>query len=342
MKKVLVILVALLFAMLIVSCGGGSDDPETDDNQTNDEGNTGDDSDSANTGNTGDDDDAVVPVCKIGDEIVDAVDGYTSYFAFNGVGAINPADIFDTGDRPEATMITKLKLQMEGYPERVLSQSFNFFLDDPENPNGASTGLNIYGDPVGQYYTTIAVTSMPHNWIDVLKQDSLTEAPFATMVQIYSIENVTSDISKICILAVSELGDVDGTELPVGKLGVCYDKNESFAAGEVFKFGVNAKLTTDKQAIVDMFSDIETVEDLCFCQQTNVGSVECPAEESDDDDMNDDDAGDTSDDTGNTGTDDTGDTGTDDTGDTATDDTGNTGTDDTGNTTAPDSDATIS
>lgn len=286
MKKVLVMLTALLFALFMISCGDSKDDPETDDNQVNDEGDTGGDEDIADTGNTGEtDEDSVVPACKIGDEIIEKVDGYTSYFAFNGVGTINAANIFETGARPESAMIAELGFEMEGYPERVLSQSFNFFLDDPDNPNGPSTSLQIYGDPVGQSYTTIALTSMPHGWIETFKEEGVTTAAFSTMVQVYSIESVSSDTTKICILAVSELEEVEGGQLPVGKLAVCYDKNESFAAGEIFKFGVNAKLTTDKQAIIDMFSDVETEEDLCFCQKDGVeGTVDCPVEVTDEDD----------------------------------------------------------
>jgi hypothetical protein len=251
-----------------------SDDDQTDADMVVDDTETTDDAkDDSETPDEG-----TGETCKIDDGIVEAVEGYSDYFSFNGVGAINASDI--TG-RPEATLLSKMDLHLEEYSERVLSQQLDFFIDDPDNQNGPSVALNIYGDPVGQTYSTIVVTSLPHNWIDVLKAEETTSAPFSTMVQVYSLRPVTDEISEFCILSVSTFAEVDGTELPEGKLEVCYDKNESFAAGEILRFGLNARMTTDKDAIVDMFSDVEKPEDLCYCVDEN-GTVECPEETEDD------------------------------------------------------------
>ena len=287
MNKLFLFVFVLIFT---VFTGCGDSDSKTDEDPINDnetaDADTGETGDDADTGNTGDDvDDGNTGSCKIDDGIVDPVDGYSSYFSFNGVGVIN--DPASTA-RPEATLLSKMKLTLEGYDERTLASPYDFFTDDSDNPNGANTTLTVYGDPntETQLYTTIVMTSISHDWITIFKDNDETAVPFSTMVQVVTLTPVTDDVSKVCNIAASTFAAYgegeDATDLPEGKLEVCYDKNEAFAPGEMFRFGVNARLTTDVDELVEMFNDVDSPEDLCYCIDED-GQVECPEENPDDD-----------------------------------------------------------
>ena len=58
---------------------------------------------------------------------------------------------------------------------------------------------------------------------------------------------------------------------------VCYDKNTDFSVGETFKMAMVAELATG-QEIVDMYSDVDSIADLCTCFDLNASgnsTVDC-------------------------------------------------------------------
>lgn len=288
MKKMLSFFLILGFSILFISCGDESpahdesgDDREIVDIQDDetDLGNSDDTGDIENTDNEepdvekNDEDNCGIPPSI--NDITDPVEGYESYFAFAGNGIINSADI---ETRPEAVLMSKMTLKLEDYPLRVLSQSYKFYMEDPNDPDGPALTLNVYGDPDDDAYSTLVTTSLPLEWIDVLKEARVEEAPFSTMVQVYSIRAITEDVSEVCTIAVSTFADYDGNELPEGKFHLCHYCNETFAPGEILYFGVNARLTTDLDTIVETLPELDSTEELCDCVDGEGHVTDCPEE----------------------------------------------------------------
>jgi hypothetical protein len=149
-------------------------------------------------------------------------------------------------------------------------------IDDPDDPEGEALSLIVSGDPEGDQYSTLVLTSLPLRWIEVFKENSVTDAPFSTMVQVFSIREVSDEVSEICIIAASMLKEYDGIELPEGKLQICYDCNETFDPGELLRFGLNARLTTDPDTIVETLPELDSTEELCDCVDSEGHVTECP------------------------------------------------------------------
>jgi len=109
-----------------------------------------------------------------------------------------------------------------------------------------------------------------------------TEAPFSTFVQVLTLRSVTEEVTEICTIAVSTFADFDGMELPEGKLHLCYGCNETFAPGEILYFGVNARLTTDPDTIVETLSELDSTQELCSCVDDSGHTTDCLDEKTDD------------------------------------------------------------
>lgn len=288
MKNILFILLVFAVFFFSISCG---DDSEAHDESGDDRNNVEIQDDETDMTTTGDTDyiensDNEEPDLEKNDEdrcgtpfndIVDPVEGYESYFAFLGVGKINSADV---ETNPEGVMLSKMNFKLKDYPQRVLSMSFEYFIDDPDDPDGEALSLIVSGDPEGDEYGTLVLTSLPLRWIEIFKESEVTDAPFSTMVQVFSIREVSDEISEVCIIAASMLKDYEGNELPEGKLQICYDCNETFDPGESLRFGVNARLTTDPDTIVETLNELDSTEELCDCVDSEGHVTDCPEENS--------------------------------------------------------------
>ena len=118
--------------------------------------------------------------------------------------------------------------------------------------------------------TTIVFANVPISYIDILKEHDkkfhnvLPAAPITNIVDFLYTED--GKFVKQCIIAASKYGIVEelGQETALGKTQICYENNNTFAAGETFNIAMLAKLAVG-QEIVDTYSDINSIDELCTC-----------------------------------------------------------------------------
>ena len=179
-----------------------------------------------------------------------------------------------------ANLITATLKGVEG-KDLDYSNQYSFFLETSlqgTDQSGATVeipavAVEALGDPnmSSGRFTTVAFAAVPIQYIDALKEAGINVFPSAPITQIIDLA-FTSDnaYAKQCMLAVNKYAmSADfGQEMPVGQFQVCYDKNETFAVGETFKLAMVAELAMG-QEIVDMYTDVNSIDDLCTCFDMN-------------------------------------------------------------------------
>jgi hypothetical protein len=258
MKKFLAVTVAIILALFVISCGDSKkDEPKTDgdivdsgdDDPTTDTGDTEPDGDSGDSGST---------ACKL--DAAYATSDAEAYFAFKGMGEINSSN---TQSPSWANMVTATLVGVEG-KDLDYADSYSFFI--PTTIQGTSAiMLQAMGDPnmsTGRF-TSVALAIVPIEYIDYMKENEIDYLDQAPIVQVIDLAYTADDAyGKQCILAANKV-DESG-QIALGKMQVCYDKNEEFAVGETFKLSMAAELTVGDD-LVDFYSDVETAADLCTC-----------------------------------------------------------------------------
>ncbi len=219
--------------------------------------------------------------CKLDESLLDS--DAKAYFAFKGAGVINDPGTED----PEWASLVKTSLVGIDGKDLDYATSYSFFLTTTLTANDGSdinsVALEALGDPdmsTGRF-TTIAFAALPIDYIEMLKElvddpdymESYPEyaekhiVPIAPVTQIIDIlYTADTHYVKQCMLAVNKYGnnEVFGQETSIGKFQVCYEKNEDFSIGETFKLAMNAELAMG-QEIVDMYTDVDSIDDLCTC-----------------------------------------------------------------------------
>ena len=292
MKKFTAILVAIVLALFVVSCGGGSN-KEKDDTDTTPDGDVVDTDTNTDTEPSGDTDvdtepdpdtepnpdtepdpDTEPEGCQLDASILNWES--EPYFAFKGIGKINDPN---TSDPDWTNMVTVALKGIDGKDLDYANQ-YSFYLTTQLQGQDAegnlvpidSVAVEALGDPnmsTGRF-TTIAFAAVPIDYIETLKENEEIlngVFPSAPITQIIDIL-YTSDTKFVrqCMVAVNKYGanEVFGQEMPLGQFQVCYDKNVDFSIGETFKMAMVAELAVG-QEIVDMYTDVDSVDDLCNC-----------------------------------------------------------------------------
>ena len=232
---------------------------ESKNNESGDSG-SGNNSGNTDTVNTGDSGDTPEPpaACKL--DAAYATSDAEAYFAFKGMGEINSRTV----QQPSwANMVTATLGGVEG-KDLDYADSYSFFMPTTiQNQNAIM--LQAMGDPNmdSGRFTAAALAIIPIEYIDFMKENETDHLDQAPIVQVIDIA-ISKDeaYGKQCILAANK-ADESG-QIALGKMQICYDKNEEFAVGETFKLSMAAELIVG-EALVDFYQDVETADDLCNC-----------------------------------------------------------------------------
>jgi hypothetical protein len=233
------------------------------------------------------DDDGLLPAdCTeaiLSDAFLGPQEGFDAYWSFGAAGYIN--DRTNTSARPGAAFDYKLNLNLPGHPEMVIAKEFPFYIDGVDG-NGAETIIfYALGDPGTIFYSTYAVTTLSKEWL-VAHKEQLTADPLVNippLVRIFTATAASDTVVRQCIVAVNDT-DPENPDLPApGKMLVCPADNIEFATYENMYVAVNAKLTEDVDKILAILG-LETEEELCSCADPMNNPVDCPGEETPDDD----------------------------------------------------------
>ena len=213
------------------------------------DGDTEPDSDTGNTGTT---------ACEL--DAAYATSDAEAYFAFKGMGEINSRNV----QSPSwANMVTATLVGVEG-KDLDYADSYSFFM--PTTIQGSNAiMLQAMGDPnmSSGRFTAAALAIVPIEYIDFMKENETDHLDQAPIVQIIEFAYSADDAyGKQCILAANKVDETG--QIALGKMQICYDKNEEFAVGETFKLSMAAELTVG-EALVDFYQDVESVDDLCSC-----------------------------------------------------------------------------
>ena len=273
MKKFTAILVAIVLALFVVSCGGSSKDPEptteptdTDEEPTDtDVEPTDTDEEPTDTDEEPTDTDTEEPkpeTCKLGTDLytIDA----DRYFAIKGAGTINAS--LDSQDASTASLVKVAYDGMEGANFQYATQ-LSFFDAGASQIMQMEEGvvrLTSYGDVDTTTYhvLTIALVEVPLSYLDFMKENETFELEQAPITEVVTLKwSQDQNYVKQCMY-IGKLNE--GKEYFIGKTKVCYENNEEFAAGETFKMSMAAEIGSDED-MLEMFSDVDSVEDLCPC-----------------------------------------------------------------------------
>ena len=191
------------------------------------------------------------------------------YFGYKGIGKINPGDVAE----PEWASLVKFALEGIEGKDLDYADNYSFFFETTLTGNDGSDILSVaveaLGDPnmSSDRFTTIAFAAVPIQYIDALKEAGADVFPSAPITQVIDLAFTSDNVyAKQCMIGVNKyaMSEDFAQEMPVGQFQVCYDNNETFAVGETFKLAMNAELGVG-QEIVDMYSDVDTIDDLCTC-----------------------------------------------------------------------------
>ncbi|MBO4700000.1 DUF1566 domain-containing protein [bacterium] len=305
MKKIFVCFAIFAALIFVVSCGGGSknvnqnDEPDTgeivtDGDTADSESSDADPSDSGHEnsdtnpeqpdngdsqpddGDTAPDEDDAEPTeptdqpesCELG-ELMLPDELPARYFAFKGIGTINNAN---SQDAEPASLVSVQAAGMDGANFQYANQQSFFEFGQSYVFQGTTDAviLTVYsGD---DDYSVFAAVEIPVDYMELMRKNEIYElamAPF-TLINVYKWTSDRNYVQR-CIFR----GRTDETKQTfLGNTKVCYDKNVDFSAGETFKLNMYAEIGSDEET-ADLFSDIESVEELCPCFDMDYDIVDC-------------------------------------------------------------------
>lgn len=289
MKKLFILMLSLMFAMLIVSCSE-KDDNDPVDNETPvddttppvDDNNPPVDNepvDNEPVDNEPTDGDVVEPpACTFDDTYLEAMEGFTTYFAMRAIGVINDAT---STARPTAAFQYKLAPVLPEHANFKLAQVLAFYQAETNNGQELISFMAL-GDPGTKYYTSIAWVAVPKEFL-VTNKEALTTTPDvegAPTVQMITLEEIDATTLKQCTIAINDLAE---DQTAPGKMKVCVADNTDFVIDENMKMAVNAPLTEDEAKLMEIFGATDPAE-LCVCFDVNTSAqVDCPGTETPDD-----------------------------------------------------------
>ena len=312
MKKFTLALMAIVFALFVVSCGDSKKDEPTDptveptdeptteptDEPTNPDNPTNPDDDPTN-----DDDPTPPDTCKIDDSY--ASSNFDNYYTFKGAGTIND----ENADDVDFTTLTKTSLYLENQTEYNLKQAQSYILNATLTNGWKSVVLIGMGYGGANGYPNVQVQAIiPDQWFEVMDQlkeedpEEYAHAPFAPMIQVASLDlhvkGQSVDWYKMCTVAINTYApaDIADGDMPEGSFQYCYGKAGTIDAGQTIKLGIDARLNNkfeDIQAAYNVDENGEPLEegaegyiatpaDLCTCISFASGNgeyIDCPTDE---------------------------------------------------------------
>lgn len=260
MKRVLIALVAMLFAMLMISCGDSKDDPKTD-NEVNDE--VVEDADVTDDVVT--DDDTTTVVCTLDATWMTPKEEWVSWGYLKMMGEIGEYDgayveaVFADG-KIQLADVTKELLYggFQNYQGSVLiADVFNYeFININES---ALTATIDYWGAMYQFSQAL---------IPAMKEQSATEAGFGASVWFrHTFIDVDLNASgqvtaqrprKSCFVALGNTEEVtEGTDtydVPIGDMYGCFAENIDGSVGENLKMMFKNEFTEDEEKMLEYFN----------------------------------------------------------------------------------------
>ncbi len=285
MKKLFILMLSLMFAMLIVSCGDDKEDPKTDETPTTDDAQTPTDDapvadeDEPGVDETPDEDTVEPPACTLEDTLLDKIEGYDTYFAMRAIGVINDAT---STARPTAAFQYKLVPVLPEHPDFKLGTPMPYYQAETNNGQELISFLAL-GDPGTKYYGSVAWVATPKEFL-VTNKEALVATPDvdgAATVQMITLTEVDASTVMQCTVAVNDIAE---DQTAPGKMKFCVADNTDFVIDENMKMAVNAKLTEDEAKLMELFGATDPAE-LCVCFDVNTNAqVDCPGAETPDED----------------------------------------------------------
>ncbi len=289
MKKFTAILVAIVLALFVVSCGGGSNDKEKDDSD-NTEVPDGEEHD----GETPENPDEEDPDGDQGTEVVidesygTVAPAYDEYFTFRG-----GSKMYDPEDNgASAAKVAKFKLSLGG--KEITGQSQSYFMYGAVY--GAQYGdyLNIstYVYDASGYPTYDVETTVQSGIFDWLEANGVNESPLGAEVVIrkmsdFKVSGNSITYFKSCLLAISNYAASEyvenNGEAPVGEFQ--YSAPDGVAANKIMNIGLNASINSGEAYILSLLNGDKkegdegyyaTLADACQCADLTIQQyVEC-------------------------------------------------------------------
>ncbi len=283
MKKFFYLAFALMFAMLVVSCGDNNDPAPTDDDTTDTDVVT--DTPATET-DTPPVDDGEVPdavACTLEDTFFDNMGEWESYFTMKMTGAINDPAATEV----EAAFLAKMTGVLQGKTYNLANNIGYYILDaltttdGQEVPAVIGVGMGNVTWPVSGKLVdvwvgqTFFVVSDLLNWKTAAAEENLTgvevEGTYQVVIFQLWLEIVGQEqfYRMQCIRGVSAL-NADETAYD-GAMFVCVDKNVEWAIGETLRAMNYSKMIDADEDILAVLNEglAETDEnymtDVCTC-----------------------------------------------------------------------------
>jgi hypothetical protein len=212
------------------------------------------------------------------------------------VGTINDGN---SSAQPTNAFVSKAVVKFPNHPNFSMGgQGMAYASNGMQDINGDGTQdeiLNavVFGN-IKQAGTSVTadglIVMLPTDVMRQLKNEKVCAIEEPTTIQALSLEQNNSGFSKQCIVGVIYMEqNEDGTYLVDGNFAINHNENETFAIGEVLDISVRSAMIDDPAKLVELFTDVETEEDLCACFQDQ-SQIECPTtEEPTDEDTTDED-----------------------------------------------------
>jgi hypothetical protein len=316
MKKLFLLMLAFMFALLIVSCGDDNNDP-VDNETTTDDAVTVDDNtvvtDETVTEEEPDDDTATV-TCKLEDTFFDAMSAdWTAYFTMKMSGLINDPDNAD----PDFAFLTKIGATLLGETYNLGDNYGMYMLDSVTTTDGTTlpaivaVGVGNLTWPVTNKLAalwagqTFVVVDDLLAWKEQAELEGMTGvsvdgtyqvAVFEVWIEVTTAAQYTRMECIRGLSAMNEAGDAFD-----GAMFVCTDTNTEWAIDEQMKMMNYSKMIDDPtELLAAMNEGLETSDpnyrtDVCRCwEQDGTTVIDCedfkdefgvgelPDEESDD------------------------------------------------------------
>ena len=277
MKKFTAILVAIVLALFVVSCGGSSKDDDKTDTDTPDTENP--DGDATDSG------DEELDSCAIDSSFNQS--NYESYYLLSGAGTIFSSDDQNAGGAD----LMKASLYDEAYPFVTFSgQTGGTSLLYGQVYEDGTEGLVVmsqYGELPQQaagsyaiYYGVNVDTFLMQEDFDGLENGAIaTSAPQLMMQDLLAATkaNYTTGRLEILFYRTCTIGmnaSEDGVNA-AGRWQYCLGKDKTVGAGTNIKLGVDAALYTDLEGIEQAYE--QQGYDRCSCYDfAKKANVECP------------------------------------------------------------------
>jgi len=217
--------------------------------------------------------------CTLDSTFINPVAGYDSYSAIKIEALINDQSATEYTD---ATLL-EFKTRIDGADKTFEHGNVTWEKVTEGTDTFEKHSFTALGEPdqTQGIYTLISFVNININF-SYFKEEGINESEFSGRTRVDTLSKITAggkELYKECIVAFSELEEItsgtDTISVPVGKSYLCHSGNSTFGVGETMKYMTNAKLITDQNELVNIFGDISSVEELCYCFGSDNNMYDC-------------------------------------------------------------------